>query len=605
MHFKPFNCRPSRPRAATALRRRHAFGRWLACWLVAGAGFAHGAELQDAFSNRELATGLSGTVTGSNVGATLEDDEPEHADRRGGASVWISWLAPTNGIVTFRTTGSSFDTLLAAYYSDDDDDDDDDDGEDLDDLDEAAANDDEDGQTTGTSLIVFGAQAGQVYEIAIDGYLGAQGTILLAWSLQEAPDPPPIILSTPGDQALLEGQLVTLTVNLQNPSAYELDWFLNDEELEDEEAATLVIPALSRTNVGSYRLRLELGELSFFTKPIEIQINSEGLTNSLVRDKLLDVVAGPGAGTLSVPGATKFNPKLPAKGGQPRTLDAINRGYNGSQLYNTITATAGPGEPLVCGEAAAVTWFAYQAPTSGTLFLDTTGSEIGVALSVFTYAGALTNLNQLVPITCASPGTPGTPSEIVLAVLTGQPYVVAIAGVNDLRGVVHLNYRLDDTLLPTAPISALDGGEKLVAEGSPLQLAAVAAGSPPLFFTWLKDGVVVLEEQPGNVLSIPAASLADSGSYRVRVRNHVDAATSLPLQVRVLQPPRLLVALSAVELVISFESVGGQLYRLESRLPELPDWTSASPWEPGSGGWMIFTNTLFEADHRWWRIQVQ
>lgn len=581
------------------LRPRIKFLGWITGWLIAVSGFAHGAELQDAFISRELVTGLSGTVTGSNIGATRENDEPRHAERRGGASVWVSWLAPTNGIVTFRTTGSSFDTLLAAYIAENDD------PNDLDELEEAAGNDDEEGLTAGTSLIVFGAQAGHHYEIAIDGYQGDQGNIQVSWSLQEAPDPPPIILGTPGDQALLEGQSLTLTVNLENPSAYDLHWFLNDEELEEEEAATLVIPALTRTNVGSYRLRLELGELRFFTKPIEIQINSEGLTNSLVRDKLLDVVAGPGAGILSLPAGSKYNPKAPAKGGQPRTLDAINRGYNGSQLYNTVKATAGPGEPLVCGQAAAVTWFAYEAPTNGTLFLDTTGSEIDVALAVFTYAGALTNLSQLMPIDCASPSTPGTPSEIVWAVLAGQPYVVAIAGLNDLRGVIHLNYRLDDTLLPAAPMIALNGGEKLVAAGSPLQLAAAAAGSPPLFFTWLKDGAVVLEEQPGNTLSILAASLADSGNYLVRVRNHIDEATSQPLHVRVLQPPRLLVALSPAEIVISFESVGGQLYRLESRLPEVPDWTSASLWEPGTGGWMSFTNDLLAADHRWWRIQVQ
>ena len=99
--------------------------------------------------------------------------------------------------------------------------------------------------------------------------------------------------------------------------------------------------------------------------------------------------------------------------------------------------------------------------------------------------------------------------------------------------------------------------------------------------------------------------MADTGNYLVRVRNHIDEATSQPLHVRVLQPPRLSVAWSAAEIVISFESVGGQLYRLESRLPEVPDWMPASLWEPGTGGWMSFTNALLAADHRWWRIQVQ
>ena len=33
----------------------------------------------------------------------------------GGASVWVKWVAPTTGLETFSTAGSSFDTLLAIY----------------------------------------------------------------------------------------------------------------------------------------------------------------------------------------------------------------------------------------------------------------------------------------------------------------------------------------------------------------------------------------------------------------------------------------------------------------------------------------------------------
>ena len=52
-------------------------------------------------------------MTGTNVGATKETGEPDHAGNVGGASVWCRWVAPADGTVTFDTFGSNYDTLLA------------------------------------------------------------------------------------------------------------------------------------------------------------------------------------------------------------------------------------------------------------------------------------------------------------------------------------------------------------------------------------------------------------------------------------------------------------------------------------------------------------
>src|SRR5262245_57475054 len=54
-------------------------------------------------------------VTGSHIGATKEVGETNHGEDPGGASVWWKWAAPAAGSVTIQTSGSSFDTLLAAY----------------------------------------------------------------------------------------------------------------------------------------------------------------------------------------------------------------------------------------------------------------------------------------------------------------------------------------------------------------------------------------------------------------------------------------------------------------------------------------------------------
>ena len=54
-------------------------------------------------------TGTNITVTGSNVGATTQPDEPYLGT---GQTVWWTWTAPLDGAVTVDTSGSSFNTVL-------------------------------------------------------------------------------------------------------------------------------------------------------------------------------------------------------------------------------------------------------------------------------------------------------------------------------------------------------------------------------------------------------------------------------------------------------------------------------------------------------------
>src|SRR5437870_3727099 len=85
-------------------------------------GCLHGAErcqaqsFQDIFTNRETIITVQGSLTGNNTTATVETGEPLHGGKTGGHSLWVSWVAPTNGVATFETDGSGFDTLLGVYY---------------------------------------------------------------------------------------------------------------------------------------------------------------------------------------------------------------------------------------------------------------------------------------------------------------------------------------------------------------------------------------------------------------------------------------------------------------------------------------------------------
>ncbi len=124
--------------------------------------------LNDHFAGRFPILGSVATVTGSNTVATLEPGEPLHAGQPGGSSVWWSWTAAASEPVTMSTAGSSFNTLLAVYT-----------GAKLSNLKTVAANDDDPAGGTNTSRLSFTAVAGTPYHIAVDGYQGASGSIVL------------------------------------------------------------------------------------------------------------------------------------------------------------------------------------------------------------------------------------------------------------------------------------------------------------------------------------------------------------------------------------------------------------------------------------------
>ena len=126
------------------------------------------------FASRASISGASGRATGSNVGAGKEFGEPNHAGNSGGASVWWTWTAPATGEATFNTQSSDFDTLLAIYT-----------GTSVSQLTLVGSNDDASGALQ--SEVSFVAQQGQTYQIAVDGYGGVTGAIVLNWSQAGGP----------------------------------------------------------------------------------------------------------------------------------------------------------------------------------------------------------------------------------------------------------------------------------------------------------------------------------------------------------------------------------------------------------------------------------
>jgi hypothetical protein len=129
----------------------------------------------DNFENAELISGMRVVVAGTNVGATKEAGEPDHAGNPGGRSVWFRWTAPRSGAMLFGTnrTGGNFNSLLQVYV-----------GTDVTALANRGSNNDINPPINLKSVIRTGVEEGTTYSIVVDGAVvggdpAAEGTFTL------------------------------------------------------------------------------------------------------------------------------------------------------------------------------------------------------------------------------------------------------------------------------------------------------------------------------------------------------------------------------------------------------------------------------------------
>lgn len=120
----------------------------------------------DNFANRIVLSGATATGNSLTDAATAESGEPIHHNPSSRKTVWWSWTAPAAGTVTISTIGSNFDTVLAIYT-----------GNSLGSL--ALVTSDDEGGGNNTSRVSFTTAAGITYQIAVDGWSTASGTVVL------------------------------------------------------------------------------------------------------------------------------------------------------------------------------------------------------------------------------------------------------------------------------------------------------------------------------------------------------------------------------------------------------------------------------------------
>ena len=158
----------------------------------------------DDFADATALTGASLQTTGTNAGATGETGEsvigyfyPNPATGPG-HSVWWTWTAPTDGVVTVDTLGSDFDTVLGVYV-----------GPAVNAL--TSVQSDDNGGPSLSSRLSFQATGGSSYQIAVDGRGNAIGNITLNLALSTAFAPS--ITSQPVNTTAAAGANTTLSVS--------------------------------------------------------------------------------------------------------------------------------------------------------------------------------------------------------------------------------------------------------------------------------------------------------------------------------------------------------------------------------------------------------
>ena len=350
----------------------------------------------DQFSNAQLLP-ESGTLSSTNVGATLETSEPAHGFNVGGASVWFAWTPSFSGYVTVDTFGSDFDTTLGLYS-----------GVSVSALTTIAQNNNSGGFQSRIAAVPV--TAGTDYFIAVDGWEGATGAIMLTWSLSEEFDtiPPTITLWSPDNgEVVPQGEPLFAGYSCFDPAPGS-----------GMESCIGNVPSntmIDTTTPGNFVFTVTGTDLS-------------GNVSVVTAD--YTIVANP-------PNDDFDSPSILAASG---SITGTNSG-----------ATTEPGEPNHLGISGASVWFQWTATENGFLTVDTVGSNFDTALAMYsgTAVNALTELasnDDTVGFTSRLQGVP---------VVAGETYSIVVTGRWNATGQYVLTWSSDGLNDQTSPVVTL------------------------------------------------------------------------------------------------------------------------------------------------------
>jgi len=390
--------------------------------------------INDQFARARQITGSTASTTGTNVDATEETNEPNHAGASSPIeSVWWYWTAPAAGDVAIDTLGSSFDTTLAIYT-----------GNAVGSLSQVAANDDVSGSRQ--SQVFFEAQPGQTYRIAVDGFSSDSGDIVLNLDFVPAVVGPTnddfadrVVLT--GNQVTASGTNIDATgetgepnhAGLSNPIAsiwYEYtpnsDGDLVINTFGSNFDTTLAV--YTGSSVGTLSQVVANDDTSGVQS--EVGLFADGGTTYYI------AVDGFGSAEGAVALNLQFVPVVVNPGNDHFADRDLLSGNSLTVNSNNEDATGETGEPNHAGISSPLNslWWEWTASGPGELTVNTFGSNYDTSLAVYT-GSTLAGLS-----TVASNDDSGSvQSEVAFRVESAGTYVIAVDGFSSATGDITLN----------------------------------------------------------------------------------------------------------------------------------------------------------------------
>jgi hypothetical protein len=387
----------------------------------------NGVSVNDMFGDRTVVQSSTTLLAASDLGATKEVGEPNHAGNPGGASVWWTWTARTTGTASIDTMGSSFDTLLGVYT-----------GTSVDNLTLIAANDDSNGGLT--SAATLAVVAGTTYQIAVDGYGAASGNIRLSIT-----PPTPVNdlfaerVTVPGGSAVVSGSNVGATKESGEPNhggntgGTSVWW-------------SWTAPASGATSITTVGSSFD-ALLGVYTGPsvssLTLVAGNGDRGGDLTSAVTITAIAGTtyqiavdGDGGASGNIRLSITPPTPAN---DLFADRITVPGNSTVMTGSnVGATEESGEPNHGGNTGGKSvWWSWTAPTSGIMQLTTDGSSFDTLLAVYTGS----SVSSLTLIGGDDDSGQGTASAVRFVTTAGTTYQIAVDGYSRQSGTIRLNLR--------------------------------------------------------------------------------------------------------------------------------------------------------------------
>ncbi len=381
----------------------------------------------DHFTNATVLAGTTVSTNGSNAGATKETGEPLHVGYTGGKSVWWRWTASASGMVQVDTIGSDFDTLLAVYT-----------GSAVNALTWVASDDQSGGNNT--SLLIFNASAGMTYQIAVDGWNGATGSVALHISPSVAVPPSndyftnAIVISGTNYAST---NISTLAASKEpgepnhngDPGGKSIWWRWTAPASARMEVDT--VGSAYTTDVGIYT-----GSAVGTLTPVASGRGNQTVAFNAVADTTyqiaVDLHSGIGGDTI-----LRLHLAPPPPGNDMFTNAWLISGssYSISNASN-VGATKETSEPNHAGfPGGKSVWWRWTAPASGNVEVDTIGSTFDTLLAIYTGSA----VNALSEIVSADEGGGANTSKTNFTASVGTTYYIAVDGWNALSGTIVLH----------------------------------------------------------------------------------------------------------------------------------------------------------------------